>query len=185
MTNKSKYLRITITALILLSFQSVTGLASASKEVTYLSKSDFLELAYPNNNAELKAVWVKGELKNELSKILGHDYSALRIRYWRHGQRFAWILEEIGRDKPITLGFVIDEMKIEQFRLLVFRESRGNEIRLPGFSAQFKGIELDHKNNLNRHIDGISGATLSVNAARKLAAVSLKLTQHVSQKKSK
>ena len=149
------------------------------KEAVYLSNNGFLRQAFNSDIPDVKAVWLKGTLKANVSKILGHDYPALRIRYWLKNQRSAWILEEIGRDKPITVGFVVQDQQLVSVKVLVFRESRGDEIRLPSFTRQFDGAELVNSQQLDRHIDGISGATLSVNAVRKLAAVALQLSDHV------
>ncbi|WP_069472977.1 FMN-binding protein [Candidatus Marithrix sp. Canyon 246] len=73
-----------------------------------------------------------------------------------------WILEEIGKKKPITTGIVINKGRIERFKVLIFRETRGWEVCYPFFTNQFKGNSL---NNFS-HIDGISGATLSVRALK-------------------
>ena len=89
------------------------------------------------------------------------------------------ILEEIGKDLPITVGLVINEGRLEKIKVLVFRESRGEEIRHSFFTDQFKGARLDDKGKLDRTIDGISGATLSVRAMKKLARLALYLDVEV------
>ena len=38
------------------------------------------------------------------------------------------------------------EGRIEMVRVLVYRESRGGEVRFPAFLNQFKGMGLDEKN---------------------------------------
>lgn len=156
------------------------SLASATRAITFLSADDFLKQAFDGDVPEPRAVWIKGTLKSEIAKTLEHNYPALRVRYWMKGDRSAWILDEIGKEKPITAGFVIQNNKLESVRLLIFRESRGDEIRYPSFTEQFNGASLNSKQRLDRRIDGISGATLSVNAMRKLAAVALQLSNHVS-----
>ena len=47
------------------------------------------------------------------------------------------------------------------------------------FTNQFKGLTLDEQSNLSGRIDGISGATLSVNALRNLARFALYLDRAV------
>ena len=152
--------------------------AADSKEIVYMTQQKFLQQSFAEVPA-VKTIWLKGELKSAVGKTLGHNYPALRIRYWHKNQRSAWILNEIGRDKPITMGFVIENSQLISVRVLVFRESRGDEIHLPSFTRQFDGAKLVKAHQLDRHIDGISGATLSVNAARKLAAVALQLDDHL------
>ena len=141
----------------------------------YQSQEDFLLEAFNGVTPEPGIIWLKGDIKNTASNILGHPYPGLRIRYWGEGHRSAWILEEIGKVKPITVGLVVNDAGLEKIRVLAFRESRGWEVRYPFFTDQFTGIGLTKDNDLNRTIDGISGATLSVRALKKLARLALYL----------
>lgn len=136
---------------------------TASARGVYQTDKDFLAETFNNQVPKSQVAWIKGDLSQSIADILGHAYAGLRIRYWREGSRSAWILEEIGKTEPITFGVVIDHDKIENIKVLAFRESRGGEIRYPAFIEQFKQAELTD-NQLDRHIDGISGATLSVRA---------------------
>lgn len=124
---------------------------------------------------EPSRLWITGPLKEDIARILGHALGALRVSYWRSDGRTAWILEEIGKVKPITTGLVVDRGRIERVTVLIYRESRGWEVRYPFFTDQFIGAELTGELALDRSIDGISGATLSVNALRRLAALALYL----------
>ena len=63
--------------------------------------------------------------------------------------------------------------------MLSFRESRGSEIRHDFFTHQFKQTGLTNELQLDKHIDGISGATLSVRAMSKIARISLYLDQQI------
>ena len=74
---------------------------------------------------------------------------------------------------PITIGVVVAEGKIEQVKILAYRESRGGEVRYPAYTRQYLGASLTNKNNLDQSIDGITGATLSVWAVNKVAALAL------------
>jgi hypothetical protein len=112
-------------------------------------------------------------VRDTSTQILGHPYPGLRIRYWVQQQRSAWILEETGKEKPITVGLVVNGKVLERIRVLEFRESRGWEIRFPFFTDQFNGVGLTAGNQLDKPIDGISGATLSVRALEKLARLAL------------
>jgi hypothetical protein len=70
---------------------------------------------------------------------------------------------------------VINDSRIESVNVLIFRESRGWEVRYPFFTDQFSDATLEENNQLDRHIDGISGATLSVKAMEKMARLALLL----------
>ncbi len=144
----------------------------------YQTDSEFLSETFNGKVPTSKVVWVKADVAQTLATILGHDYVGLRIRYWKNEVTSAWILEEIGKDKPITFGVVISEQKIVKMTVLAFRESRGDEIRYPAFTQQFDGAGLNSL-KLNRNIDGISGATLSVWAMTSVARMALYLDSFI------
>ena len=133
----------------------------------------FLETAFSNDVPGHKTLWIDKALKKDVKKILRHDYGALRVRYWQNGTRTVWVLEEIGKYKPITVGIVINEGAIEKLEVLAYRESHGWEVRHDFFTHQFIGARLPNNKKLDRNVDGISGATLSVRALKKLARLAL------------
>jgi hypothetical protein len=151
---------------------------SAEARGVYQTDSDFLSETFNGEVPTSKVVWVKADVAQTLANILGHNYVGLRIRYWKNEVMSAWILEEIGKDKPITFGVVISEQKIVKMEVLAFRESRGDEIRYPAFTQQFEGALLNEM-KLNRSIDGISGATLSVWAMTSVARMALYLDSFI------
>jgi len=153
--------------------------ASANARGVYQTPEDFISQSFANKPPESKVLWLNKELKNKIQEILQHKYRGLRVRYWQKGTRNVWILDEIGKEKPITCGIIINNNKIEQIKVLEFRESRGWEVRQPFFTKQFVGAYLIDNNNLNQHIDGITGATLSVRALSKLARIALLLNKEI------
>jgi hypothetical protein len=146
----------------------------------YQEPDEFLRETFAGAPPVPKAVWITPELESAVAAILGHPPAAMRVRYWDDGGRTAWIVEEIGKEKPITTGIVVNDGAIERVKVLIFRESRGWEVRHDFFTAQFSGATLDEQRELDRPIDGISGATMSVNALTRLARVVLYLDRHVS-----
>ncbi len=152
---------------------------SASARGVYQQPSEFIDDVFGPQLNTPKLLWLSKEVQSSIKKILGHKYPSLRLRYWQHQDATAWVLEAVGKEKPITLGVVVRNNQIEQLRVLIFRESRGGEIRYPFFTKQFHALSLDQKLNLNGHIDGISGATLSVRATKKVARLALFLHQQV------
>jgi hypothetical protein len=123
-------------------------------------------------------LWINSELRQQAEQLLGHRFAPLRVRYWKEGTTSAWILDEIGKEMPITIGVVVKDHQLAEVIILEYRESRGGEVRHPFFTAQFKSLTLaptesDQAATLNGPIDGITGATLSVNAVRKIATLAL------------
>jgi len=149
--------------------------SSTLRAEVYLAPEKFLAESFGGNAPKPSVLWISGETRAAVEKILGHRASALRVRYWARGDRSAWILEEIGKTEPITTGIVVDNGAIARINVLIFRESRGWEVRYPFFTDQFKGATLTAMDELDRRIDGVSGATLSVHALTRLARVALLL----------
>lgn len=145
----------------------------------YLSEAAFLTEAFGNATPERHSLWLRGELKASVKKLLGYSYGKIRLHYWRKDNTTAWILEQIGKDKPITAGFVINGQQIVQAHVMAFRETRGWEIKRQAFTKQFEMAELTTDHQLSKHIDGITGATLSVNAMNRMAKLALLFDQEV------
>lgn len=147
----------------------------------YLETDEFLHAAFPSEVPVAQTLWVTGELRESVERTLGHPFKSLRVRYWRDGARSAWILDEIGKELPITIGITVDAGVIENVRVLEFRESRGWEVRYPFFTDQFTNARLVEDTQLDRSIDGITGATLSVRAVTRVARVALLMHERVAQ----
>lgn len=134
---------------------------------------EFVREAFGGSAPPARVLWLTTPVAAEAGRILGHPPAQKRVRYWQQGARSAWVLEEIGKEEPITVGIVIDNARIVLLRVLVYRESRGGEVRYPRFTGQFRDAALTVGHELDRSIDGISGATLSVRALTKLARLAL------------
>jgi hypothetical protein len=145
----------------------------------YQAPAAFLDATFAGHPPEPAEMWLTGAIRKTSTQILGHPYPGLRIRYWAQAARSAWILEEIGKEKPITVGLVVNHHALERVRVLEFRESRGWEVRYPSFTEQFNGARLTPEQQLDREVDGISGATLSVRALEKLARLALYLDSRI------
>ena len=158
-------------------------MSTAHAERVYQQPEAFVAEAFAGSPPAAAVLWLTGDLKTEVRAILDHDYPALRLRYWGQDKRSVWVLDEIGKESPITVGIVVDDNRIAQMRVLVFRESRGWEVASPTFIRQYLGatLKLQDSNKapqLDRGIDGISGATLSVRALSKLSRMALLLHRH-------
>ncbi len=162
-----------VVALMVTLLQGMPNLCYAGN--IYQTPENFLHEVFENAPPEPSIIWLSGERKQASIDILEHRYASLRVRYWASDQKSAWILEEVGKDQPITAGFVIENGKLNIIKVLAFRESRGFEIRHSFFTDQFKNAELDEQRRLSNEIDGISGATLSVRAMKKMATLALYL----------
>lgn len=139
----------------------------------YETHAEFLDRAFNGSSPETTLIWLSGERKSTVRELLGHDYPALRLRYWCRAGRSAWELNEIGKELPITVGVIVEKDYIRSLRVMTYRENRGGEVSTPAFTDQFDGVALAADGVLDANIDGISGATLSVQALTRLATMAL------------
>jgi hypothetical protein len=154
----------------------VSQLAFAA-EIIHQPPSDFLAENLPS--CQQKALWLKSDMKKEVESLLGHPFTGARVRYCMAEGKTGWILDEIGKTEPITTGVVVHDGVIEQVRVLVFRESRGGEVHREVFTRQYEQAVLDGKRRLDRNIDGITGATMSVSAVNRQVRLALLLDGYV------
>jgi hypothetical protein len=172
-----------------MSARSVTGVfvclaafAAVTVEATpgrYLSIDEFLVTAFDGTEPAPSRIVVDSDLRARMEKILDHRFAGIRIRYWHDGRTTAWVLEEIGKTEPITIGVAVQDATVKLVRVLEFRESRGWEIRYPFFTGQFEGMSMTDRLTLDRPVDGITGATLSVSAVDKVVRLALLLDRYV------
>lgn len=163
----------------LASATAVAGEAPSGPQV-FKDADAYIVEAFDGGTPTVKTVWPNGELRTELGEILGHR-PALRFKYWGADGKTVWILDEIGKDRPITAGVVVEQGKIEDVQVLIFRESRGWEVKYDFFTRQFANLWLNSADDLSGQVDNITGATLSVNAMTRMAKAALKLHEYSNQ----
>lgn len=156
----------------------VGAVGHASTQV-YQAPDAFVAEMFAGQTPPAQALWIDSGLRVQLSEVLGHK-PGLRMRYWAEAERTVWILEEIGKDHPITAGIAIESGSIVEIRVLVFRESRGWEVKYPFFTRQFQQARLTER-GISQDIDGITGATLSVHAMKRMARAALLLHEHTNR----
>ena len=101
------------------------------------------------------------------------------MRYWKANGRSAWILDDIGKKgcQITTSGFVVKDQSIDFARVLIYRESRGEQIAEASWLKKLTGRKLagaafDHE------VDNVSGATLSVKVMQRMFAAALLRKRH-------
>ena len=140
---------------------------------TYLTPEQFTQGAFVGSAAKADTLWLTKQVASQAEQILGHAPKQLRVKFWKNSLQTAWVLDEIGKEEPITAGFLVENGKIVQVSILAYRESRGSEVRHANFLKQYQNVGLLPDNFLNKNIDGISGATLSVRAMGRMARLAL------------
>lgn len=146
-------------------------------EDVYQRPEDFIKETFNGSVPAKKSFSLNRNQQKIINKIMGRSYYLSKAEYWETGGRTAWILEEIGKVKPITTGFVVNDSKIERMKVLIYRESHGWQVKHEFFTDQFNDLELKDNYKLTGYIDNISGATMSVDALRNLGELALYLDQ--------
>ena len=103
----------------------------------------FLNSVFLGDCPESDYIWITRRLRPEVKQILNHDYKGIRIKYWKRQKQTAWILSETGKNKPITVGIVIKQSKIEDVKILFNPDHRSRQIMYSFFTDQFKEVTLD------------------------------------------
>lgn len=160
--------------LIVLSFFICTDVLA---EDVYQQPKDFIKETFNGATPSKKSLNPNKKQQKIINKIMSRTYYSPKVEYWEKDGRTAWILEEIGKVKPITTGFVINGDKIERMKVLIYRESHGWQVKHDFFTDQFKDLGLKSSYKLTGYIDNISGATMSVDALRNLGELALYLHQ--------
>jgi len=119
-----KKFKLTLTKLFLFIIIGVNSSAVLAEQ-TYQKPLDFVKESFSLNPPKSKVLWITKSLKPSIYEILGHDLGVLRVRYWAKDGQTVWVLNEIGKQHPITVGFVVKENKIQRLKVLIFRENRG------------------------------------------------------------
>jgi hypothetical protein len=142
-------------------------------DTVYQEPASFLEEYLPG--CKRQALWLDKDAKAQVEDVVGHPFPGVRVRYCEAAGKTAWILDEIGKTEPITSGVVVNQGRVERVRVLVFRESRGGEVHREAFVRQYEDAALESGQSLDRSIDGITGATLSVWALNRQVRLALLL----------
>jgi len=137
---------------------------------------DFLNKHFANNIPSPQRLWLNKDKQNEITTQINPSQLKLSYRYWHDGNKSVWILDEIGKERDITTGIVIENNNIQNVEVLVYRESRGGQVQNSRFTQQYN--QKNQQSNFSKEIDSISGATLSVYALNKQVSLALLLNQY-------
>lgn len=162
---------------ILITLCAAAALPGEAATTEYQKPSEFIRGACGGTLPPTRSLTLSAAHQARIKRLMGHRYKRARVRYWMSGKRMVVILDEIGKTQPITAGFVVSGGRLEQVKVLIYRESVGSEVRRTSFTNQYKGATLGGSGKLSRRINNIAGATLSVRALTELARLALYLDQ--------
>ena len=114
---------------------------------------------------------IPGHVKANLERHLGRPFAedSLDVFLGYDAERdllgYAVLSDEIGKYQPITFMVgVTPDFRVQDAAVLVYRETRGAEVRHSRFLRQYRNKTSRDPIRINRDIVNITGATLSVRA---------------------
>ena len=121
--------------------------------------------------APLEAATLKitPKMNARIKAIMGHSIGRT-ARYRKSGGSTIWVLNRIGKVKPITAKFTVSGGRISSARILAYRESHGHEVKRASFLGRLRS---------SCNAPNISGATLSVNSMRRMCRLAKYLHSQV------
>jgi Na+-translocating ferredoxin:NAD+ oxidoreductase RnfG subunit len=141
---------------------------AARADHVYLREADAPHALFPTaTNAERKTLELSAPELETLGKALGRHidartYPYLEVRGEHETLGTIFLLDVIGQAQPITFAVAIGpEGAVQDVRVMVYRESHGDEIEDRRFRKQFVNKTLKDPITLGKDIDAITGATIS------------------------
>ena len=135
----------------------------------YLSEEEAIKLMFPKSERVKKDILrVPTDRKIAIEERIGWKFpeDAFEVYIGETGTQvdgYALVQNTIGKHKPMTYIVGVDSHgRVSNVELLVFRESRGSEVRTKRFNVQYEGKTASDPVRINKDIINISGATMSV-----------------------
>lgn len=141
---------------------------------------DFLSESFNGNPPPPSVLQFDQASKAAIREVFERDYPEPRMRYWSANGYTAWIFDDLGKKgyQPTTSAFLVKDGEIIDAKVLVYRESRGQEVGEPFFLEQLKGARANGK-GLTQGVDAITGATESVYMMQRMARTAIALDELV------
>jgi len=154
-------------------------------EVLQSEEAALAEIFAEADSAQERSILIDSVMRVALKARLGwiiRDSVVDYLDVFAHGTRvgMAIVAEEQGKYRPITFIAGIDTtLRVADVRVLIYRESRGGEVRHTRFLKQYRGKSLENPIRINRDIINITGATISVNALNAGVRKALAIAEYV------
>ena len=134
----------------------------------YLTEEQALKLLFPKSRIHAEDLRLVPEQKARIQERIGWKFPEESFRAFKAESNgkvdgYAVIQETIGKHRPITyMVGVSPDGRVTSVEILVYRESKGNEVRMKRFNYQYEGKTTQDPIRINKDIINITGATMSV-----------------------
>jgi len=134
----------------------------------------YLSNLYPDNtNIKMHILKLNKHMKKKVENQVKQKFYRDKLYYWNIIKEdttiaFAFLDNVIGKSMPITFLVVLNiNGNIINTNVIKYREAYGGEVSNKGWLRQFESRNKDSSYEINKNIDGISGATISVKSISK------------------
>src|SRR5437870_1446757 len=135
----------------------------------YLTEEQALKILFPKaqkiQNEELR---LTAEQKARIEERIGwkfpeESFKAFKASTNEKVDGYAVVQETIGKHRPITyIVGITPEGRVFDVEIMVYRESKGGEVRRKRFNSQYEGKTAQDPIRINKDIINVTGATMSV-----------------------
>ena len=122
---------------------------------------------------EHRKLVIPKNIKNEIQVSVKQKFFRDELHSWNISLNdsicyTALLDNSLGKSMPITFLIILNDLgEIEHSEIIKYREPYGGEITSNSWTNQFVGSTTKSEFKVGRDIDGISGATISVNSVTK------------------
>ncbi len=126
-----------------------------------------------NVNLSMHTLTLPSALKSKVQNNVKQTFYRDNLYYWEITNEdstlaYAFLDNVIGKSMPITFIVIINQKgEIMASHVVKYRESYGGEIGNKNWLSQFNKLTNSSEYIVGKNIDGISGATISVNSLSK------------------
>ena len=126
-----------------------------------------------NVNFSMHTLKLPAELKSNIQNSVRQTFYRDNLYYWKITNQdstlaYAFLDNVIGKSMPITFLVIINQKgEIMASHVVKYREAYGGEIGNKNWLSQFNKLTNSSEYIVGKNIDGISGATISVNSLSK------------------
>jgi len=139
------------------------------QEDVYLTPEDAAKLMFPKSDSiRSEVITITQDQKRLIEERIGWHFPETTFECFIGETKgtvdgWAFIQNTIGKHKPMTYMVGVDpDGEVSNVEILVYRESRGSEVRKKRFNYQYQGKTVYDPIRINRDVINISGATMSV-----------------------
>jgi len=155
-------------------------------EEVYLTLEEALETVFPESKQVIpEKTDLTSEQRQQIEAESGRPMieSQVTVYVGKTDGRidgYALVTEEIGMYKPITsMVGITPDGRIRDVAVMIYRESRGGDVRRKRFLSQYRGRRLTDPIRLNKDIINVTGATLSVRSMNAQVRKALAIIQEL------